>query len=95
MVGTRLTNADLHEARFEPLISPQGRTIAANLSNANLRYADLSGARLRQVILDNSDLSYANLLGADFTDTDLSKTVLTGARLDDEQKALIARMNNE
>ncbi|MFA4994250.1 MAG: pentapeptide repeat-containing protein [Bdellovibrionales bacterium] len=92
MVGTRLTNADLRDAHFEPLISPQGRTITSNLTNANLRYANLSGARLRQVNLNNTDLSYANLEGADLTDSDLTFTIIEGTRFDAEQKIMIAEM---
>ncbi len=95
MVGTRLTNADLREAHFEPLISPQGRVIMSNLSKANLRYVNLSGAKLRHVNLNNTDLSYANLEGADLTDTDLAFTKLDGARLDEEQKAMIRDMKDD
>jgi len=91
MVGTNLTNADLREARFEPLISPQGRKISSTLVKANLRYANLTGAQLREVDLSHADLSYSVLLGADLTDSRFSGAKFTGARMDDEQKALIAK----
>jgi uncharacterized protein YjbI with pentapeptide repeats len=81
MVNTLLTNADLRGARFEPLISPQGRVITSNLSGANFRYADLSGAHFRKAKLDKTDFSYANLLEADMANADLSSAILTGARI--------------
>lgn len=87
MVGTQLSNADLRDAHFEPLVSHQGRVIKSNLSKANFRYANLSGASLRQANLKGADLSYANLIGADLIDADFTDAVLIGARMTSGQKA--------
>ncbi len=52
----------------------------ADLSGADLRYADLSGAGL-----SGADLRYANLSGANLSGADLSGANLSGARLPDFQ----------
>ena len=49
----------------------------ANLSDADLRYADLSGADLR-----SANLRYADLSGANLSDADLRHADLRGADLD-------------
>ena len=49
----------------------------ANLRNADLSYANLRGANLRNADLRNADLSYANLNSADLRNADLS-----GANMD-------------
>ena len=53
----------------------------AGLSGANLRDADLRGADLRDADLRDADLSGANLRGADLRDADLSGANLKGADL--------------
>ena len=58
----------------------------ADLSDADLRRADLSGANLRRADLRRADLSGANLSGADLrradlSDADLSDADLSGANL--------------
>ena len=53
----------------------------ANLSGADLSYADLSGANLRGADLSYADLSGANLRGADLSYADLSDANLRGADL--------------
>ena len=53
----------------------------ADLSNANLRGADLSDANLRGADLRGADLSNANLRGADLSDADLSNAYLSDANL--------------
>ena len=58
----------------ENLIRQHGS--GANLSGADLRYADLSGANL-----SGADLRYADLYGADLRDADLSGANLSGANL--------------
>ena len=50
--------------------------VLADLSNADLRGADLSNADL-----SNADLRYANLRGADLSNADLSNANLRGANL--------------
>ncbi|HAC2116094.1 TPA_asm: hypothetical protein GJJ38_03855 [Listeria monocytogenes] len=53
----------------------------ANLSYADLRRADLSGANLRGANLRGANLSYANLSYADLRRADLSGANLRGANL--------------
>ena len=53
----------------------------ANLSNAGLRYADLSGANLRGANLSSADLRYADLSGANLRYTNLRGANLSGANL--------------
>ena len=53
----------------------------ANLSGANLRDADLSDANLSGANLSDADLSGANLSGANLSDADLSDANLSGANL--------------
>ena len=53
----------------------------ANLSNAGLRNADLSGANLSYASLRNADLSSANLRGANLSGADLSYANLRYADL--------------
>jgi|GEM_PF-6928241 len=55
--------------------------MVANLSDANLRGADLSDADLRGAELHGADLSDAYLRGADLSDADLSDANLRGAYL--------------
>jgi len=92
LTNARLINANFKNARFDPLIAEQKRVVFSHLSGAACRYADFSGASLRQVRLINTDLSYANLLGADLTGADLTGANLTGARLNESQQALIEKM---
>ncbi len=51
----------------------------AELSNADLSNADLSGAELRDADLRNADLSGANLFDANLDNTDLRNVYLNGA----------------
>ena len=53
----------------------------ANLRGANLSDADLSNANLRGANLRGADLSNANLRGANLSDADLSNANLRGANL--------------
>ena len=53
----------------------------ANLSGANLRWADLSEASLSGAELRWADLSEANLRGADLSEADLRGASLSGAEL--------------
>jgi len=53
----------------------------ADLRDANLSYANLSGAYLRGADLIDADLSGAYLRGADLIDADLSGAYLRGANL--------------
>ena len=53
----------------------------ADLSGANLSHADLSEAYLREANLSGADLEYADLSGADLPDADLSEAWLTMADL--------------
>ena len=53
----------------------------ADLSKANLRWANLSGADLRWANLSGADLSKANLSGADLSGADLGWANLSGADL--------------
>ena len=64
------------------LACKQGADLSdANLRGANLRGADLSGADLRGAYLRNADLSGANLRGAYLRNADLSGANLRGANL--------------
>ncbi|MEI8051523.1 MAG: pentapeptide repeat-containing protein [Actinomycetes bacterium] len=51
------------------------------MQGADLRKANLSGARLAQVAFTGADLSGANLSGADLSQTDLTGANLSGADL--------------
>ena len=53
----------------------------ADLSNADLSHADLSNANLRYVDLNNADLSHADLRGASLSHADLSNADLRDANL--------------
>ena len=55
----------------------------ADLSDADLRRADLSGADLSDADLRRADLRRANLSGADLSDADLRRADLSGADLSD------------
>ncbi|MBR2132045.1 MAG: pentapeptide repeat-containing protein [Oscillospiraceae bacterium] len=78
---------------------PEGER--ANLSEADLREADLSGANLSEADLREADLSGANLIGADLSGANLSGANLDfsclplwcgslGAHFDDRQLTQIA-----
>ena len=77
--------------RSPGILLPNAELIDADLSNSNLRQADLSGANLLDVDLNNSclrrakipgaDLTEADAIRADFRGADLSDAVLVGARL--------------
>jgi hypothetical protein len=76
-----LVDADLVQSIDErdPIISLNGADLGgANVSDANLRNADLNGADLSDAYLRGADLSNANLIGAD-----LSDAYLKGADLSD------------
>ena len=51
------------------------------LSNANLKHTDLSGAKLTYANLRHADLSGADLRDADLLNADLSSTKLKGTNL--------------
>jgi hypothetical protein len=53
----------------------------ADLSDANLRGADLSNARLNGANLNGADLSDANLRGSDLSNARLSRADLSGVKL--------------
>ena len=55
----------------------------ANLRYADLRYADLSNANLRYADLSDADLRYADLSNADLSNADLSDANLRYANLSD------------
>jgi uncharacterized protein YjbI with pentapeptide repeats len=76
-----LVDADLVQSIDErdPIISLNGADLGgANVSDANLRNADLNGADLSDAYLRGADLRNANLIGAD-----LSDAYLKGADLSD------------
>ena len=54
----------------------------ANLSDADLRYANLCGANLSDADLRDADLSHANLGGANLSRANLSRANLRNANLD-------------
>jgi uncharacterized protein YjbI with pentapeptide repeats len=54
---------------------------SADLSSANLRYADLSYADLSSANLSSADLSYADLSSANLSSADLSYADLSSANL--------------
>ena len=58
--------------------------VRANLTNAILTGANLTGAILYRAILTNANLAYANLTGAILTDAILTGANLTGAILTDD-----------
>ena len=55
----------------------------ANLGDANLRYANLRGADLRYANLGDANLRGADLTGADLSGANLARANLTGASLID------------
>jgi TIR domain/Pentapeptide repeats (8 copies) len=67
----------VEEAASEDKTGPQG----ANLSRANLLWADLTDADLLWTLLRGANLGAANLNGADLREADLSRANLTGANL--------------
>ncbi|MCG8384542.1 MAG: pentapeptide repeat-containing protein [Cytophagales bacterium] len=70
-----LPNANFRDSTFDPRIDLSG----ANLRGANLTGADLSNVNLRGLDLQNANLSRADFTGADLTGADLSAANLTGA----------------
>ena len=68
----KVTGTDGKEYTIEP---------RANLSQANLVFADLSGADLRDANLSQANLVYADLSGADLRDANLEWANLSGANL--------------
>ena len=64
-------------SRFNPCV----------FEGANLRYVDLSGAKLKDAVFKGADLSFANLTGADLRGADfrgakMEVTILEDARTD-------------
>jgi len=55
----------------------QNPSVLPDLSEANLRRADLRGANLKKSILTKADLSHANIQGADFSYADLEEANLS------------------
>jgi len=53
-----------------------------DLAGIVLRKANLSNARLRNVILDKADLSGVNLIGADLSSASLRRSILHSADLE-------------
>jgi uncharacterized protein YjbI with pentapeptide repeats len=53
------------------------------MTRADLAYADLRGAHIRDSNMTGADLTSADLRGAHFTRTDLSKAVLSNVCFDD------------
>jgi uncharacterized protein YjbI with pentapeptide repeats len=81
-----LQRADLSDAKLTSLRfdSPDGHGVRLqrmDLSGAYMRFANLSGADLRDCIMMGTDLSAANLSGADLRGADLTGAILTGAVL--------------
>ena len=86
--GARLVAVDLKDAKGQPT----GRLWPANLSEACLKGADLTGADLSHANLSGADLSDAvlrdvNLLGANLKDAKLDGADTTGAQMDDKKIA--------
>ncbi len=86
LIRAKLSHSNLKKANFSGLIFGTGtaqRFAPCDLTGAELRYADLSGAVLKRVSLRNADLSYANLTGCDLRETDFTGANLEGTILDD------------
>ena len=88
-IGGNFSHATLKNVDCSPLLfGTEGgskRFSPCNFEGAIMRYADLSGAKMKSAVLKNVDLSYANLRGADLRGADLSDAILKGAKLDDAQ----------
>ena len=68
--GCDLIGANLN--RFVEIVGDQGaKLIGTNLTNANLKHADLEGAKLFLANLDGADLTKANLEGANLSNANL------------------------
>jgi uncharacterized protein YjbI with pentapeptide repeats len=112
LAGKDLTGADLRDANLsganlrESKLGPGTLLWRANLSDAKLYKADLSGAELQDVKFARADLFYANLREAKLRSADLSLargglqtemlpgTDLTGAILPDHLKKLYDGLEN-
>ena len=68
---------------------------AADLSRADLRWADLSGAYLSEADLSGANLSGADLSGADLSGANLRWANLSGADLSGANLRYITGNNNE
>ena len=80
--GCDLIGANLN--RFVEIVGDQGaKLIGTNLTNANLKHADLEGAKLFLANLDGADLTKANLEGANLLRANLRGANLEGAKLKD------------
>jgi uncharacterized protein YjbI with pentapeptide repeats len=86
--GARLNNASMRKVDLQPMQMGRGIRVAANLSNARLRNADLSGANLSGTSLVDADLSFADLSNATLTDADFSGARLDGCILSEAQLAV-------
>lgn len=86
LIKAKLSHANLKRANFSGLVFGSGiaqRFTPSDLTGAELRYADLSGAILKRVSLRNADLSYANLTGSDLREADFTGANMEGTTLDD------------
>jgi uncharacterized protein YjbI with pentapeptide repeats len=67
-----MADADLRGARLSPLVLVKSsRRIPTDLTSADLRRANFSGADLRLAILKDVDLRQGNLTGANLTGAQL------------------------
>ncbi len=83
--GANLNHTRLKGANMAPLMfgsGSNGRFAPCDFSKAELRYADLTDAVLKNGSFQGTDLSYANLTNADLREADFTGANLTGAILE-------------
>ena len=79
---TRLTHADLSDARLHRTVFWRAEVTGARLENARFLVTDLRLADLAELDLAEHDMPGVRMEGADLTGTDLSGADLRGANLD-------------
>jgi len=80
--GARLQTVDLRAAEGFRLFAPNADLRSANLTGARFESADLRGADFREAHLEQADLSFADLRSAKFDLAHMEGTKLVGANVE-------------
>ena len=77
LMSAVFAQSDCNENNWQDYYNSDGK----DMSDCELRLANLTDADLINAYLTNAELSFANLRGANLTDADLTYAILTGANL--------------